>query len=80
MFSFNDAQMIEFGRFTVYQSLKEMIDEGENINNVNFEELTESTKRNIEIKGLKEIMDKIIRESSIDMQFKKVSPFGEFVN
>jgi hypothetical protein len=80
MFSFNDGQMIEFGRFTVYQSLKEMIDEGDDINNVKFEALVENTKRNIEIKGLKEIMDKIIRESSIDMQFKKVSPFGEFVN
>ena len=71
MFSFNDDQMIEFGRFTVYQSLKEMIDEGDDINNVKFEALVENTKRNIEIKGLKEIMDKIIRESSIDMQFKK---------
>ncbi len=80
MFSFNDAQMIEFGRFTVYQSLKEMIDEGENINNVNFEELTESTKRNIEIKGLLEIIDEVIKDSNKDMQSKKVSPFGEFVN
>ncbi|MBT4326969.1 MAG: hypothetical protein HOD60_08700 [Candidatus Nitrosopelagicus sp.] len=80
MFSFNDNQMIEFGRFTVYQSLKEMMDEGENINNVSFEELAEHTKRNIEIKSLREIIDEIIRDSSKDIQSKKVSPFGEFVN
>jgi hypothetical protein len=80
MFSFNDSQMIEFGRFTVYQSLKEMIDEGENINSVNFEELTEQTKRNIENKCLREIIDEVIRDASKDMQSKKSSPFGEFVN
>ena len=80
MFSFNDSQMIEFGRFTVYQSLKEMIGEGESLNNVNFEEFAEQTKRNIENKGLREIIDDILRDASKDIQSKKVSPFGEFVN
>ena len=80
MFSFNDRQMIEFGRFPVYQSLKEMIDEGENINSVNFEELTEQTKRNIENKCLREIIDEVIRDASKDIQSKKSLPFGEFVN
>jgi hypothetical protein len=80
MFSFSDSQMIEFGRFTVYQSLKEMGDEGENINCVNFEELAETTKRNIEIGTLRDIIDEIIKDSNKDMQSKKVSPFGDFVN
>ena len=80
MFSFNDSQMIEFGRFTVYQSLKEMIDQGDDINKVNFEELAENTKRNIENKGILDIIDEIIRDSSKDIQSKKDSPFGEFVN
>ena len=47
---------------------------------VSFEELAEHTKRNIEIKSLREIIDEIIRDSSKDIQSKKVSPFGEFVN
>jgi hypothetical protein len=80
MFSFNDSQMIEFGKFIVYQSLKEMIGEGESLNNVNFEEFAEQTKRNIENKGLREIIDEILSDASKDMQSKKVSPFGEFVN
>jgi hypothetical protein len=80
MFSFNDSQMIEFGKFIVYQSLKEMVGEGESLNNVNFEEFAEQTKRNIENKGLREIIDEILRDASKDMQSKKVSPFGEFVN
>ena len=80
MFCFNDDQMIEFGRFMVYQSLKEMKDEGENINSINFEELAETSKRNIEIGTLREIIDDIQRDASKDMQSKKVSPFGEFVN
>ena len=80
MFCFNDDQMIEFGRFMVYQSLKEMKDECENINSINFEELAETSKRNIEIGTLREIIDDIQRDASKDMQSKKVSPFGEFVN
>jgi hypothetical protein len=80
MFSFIESQMIEFGRFTVYQSLKEMLDDGENVNNVNFSELVEYTKRNIEIKGLLDIVNEIIRESSKDVSAKMVSPFGKFVN
>ena len=80
MFCFNDDQMIEFGRFMVYQSLKEMKDEGENINSINFEELAETSKRNIEIDTLREIIDDIQRDASKDLQTKPVSPFGEFVN
>jgi hypothetical protein len=80
MFCFNDDQMIEFGRFMVYQSLKEMKDECENLNSINFEELAETSKRNIEIGTLREIIDDIQRDTSKDIQTKPVSPFGEFVN
>jgi len=80
MFSFNDSQMIEFGRFTVYRTLKEMTDDGDDLNKIKFEELAESTLRNIESKHLTDIIGKIIKESNKNTQSTVISPFGEFVN
>ena len=55
--------MIDFGKFTVYQSLKEMVDEKENLNNIAFDELVDATIRNID--------DAILLETIEDIQSGK---------
>jgi hypothetical protein len=62
--------MIDFGRFTVYQSLKEMIEEGENINIIKFNSLAEDTTRNISDSELIGIIKEVIFESADDSQTK----------
>jgi hypothetical protein len=63
-FSVKDKEMIEFGRFTVYQSLKEMIEEGNNLNIIKFNELTQDTIRNITNKVLLDIIEEVLSEDS----------------
>ena len=59
MFSTREQEMIEFGKFTVYQSLKEMIDQKENLNNIAFDELAEATIRDIDDGVLLETIEAI---------------------
>jgi hypothetical protein len=47
LFSPRDCDMIDFGKFTVFQSLKEMIQEGDDISTFDFNLLAEKMKRNI---------------------------------
>ena len=63
MFNSRDNEMIDFGKFTVYQSLKEMVDEKENLNNIAFDELVDATIRNID--------DAILLETIEDIQSGK---------
>ena len=62
--------MIDFGRFTVYQSLKEMIDEGDNLNNIKFDSLVEDTTRNIVDSDLINTINEVISEFEDDSQTK----------
>ncbi len=62
--------MIEFGRFTVYQSLKEMIQEGDNITCVNFDEMVENTTRNICDSELLHTINEVIIENTDDSETK----------
>jgi len=57
-----------------------MTDDGDDLNKIKFEELAESTLRNIESKHLTDIIGKIIKESNKNTQSTVISPFGEFVN
>ena len=68
LFSARDREMIEFGRFTVYQSLKEMKDEGENINIIKFDSLAEDTTRNILDSELIDTINSVIFESIDDSE------------
>jgi len=61
-FNDNDKQMIEFGRFTVYQSLKEMVEEHENLNAIDYNELANTALRNIQNEEILAIIDKILEE------------------
>lgn len=70
MFSKRDQEMIEFGRFTVYQSLKEMILEGDNITCVNFDEMVENTTRNICDSELLHTINEVIIENTDDSETK----------
>jgi hypothetical protein len=70
LFSIRDKEMIDFGRFTVYQSLKEMIDEGDNLNNIKFDSLVEDTTRNIVDSDLINTINEVISEFEDDSQTK----------
>jgi len=61
-FNDNNKQMIEFGRFTVYQSLKEMVEEHENLNVIDYNELANTALRNIQNEEILVIIDKILEE------------------
>ena len=60
MFNNKENDLIDFGKFTVYQSLKEMADDEENLNNIEFDELVEATIRDIEDSMLQDIIKAIM--------------------
>jgi len=62
--------MIDFGRFTVYQSLKEMIDEKENLNVIDFNELVDSTTRNICDSQLLDTIHEVVTENTNESETK----------
>jgi transcription elongation GreA/GreB family factor len=59
-FSDRDQNLIEFGRFTIYQSLKEMISEGDDINNIDYDEMIKETLANINDTELLSVIDKVL--------------------
>lgn len=62
MFSESDNNFIDFGRFTVYQSLKEMKIDGDDLNYVDYDKLSEDTMRNISNQELLDIIEKVLGE------------------
>jgi hypothetical protein len=59
-FSDRDQNLIEFGRFTIYQSLKEMISEGDDINKIDYDEMIKETLANINDTELLSVIDKVL--------------------
>jgi len=68
-FGDREQNLIEFGRFTIYQSLKEMITEGDDIRKINFDELISRTLANITDTDLLSVIDQVVNEDD-DIAYK----------
>ena len=69
-FNERDENMINFGRFTVYQSLMEMVTEKDDINKINFDGMIAETMRNINDIVLLKLIDDVIKEGIGDVNTK----------
>ncbi len=69
-FTDRENNLVNFGRFTVYQSLKEMITDGDDLNKIDFDSLVAEMLRDITDQELLRVIDDVVDDKSMDIAHK----------